>query len=260
MARRERWFRSSRWKCSSISISTMPLVRETPAEATKARMASGVIAAAAHAGERRHARIVPAVDAALLHQLQQLALAHQRVGDVEAIEFNLLRWEDAELLDEPAIERLVVGELERAHGVRDVLDRIRLAVRVVVHGIDAPLVAGAVMRGVQDAVHHRVAHVQVGRGHVDFGSQDAGPVGEFAVLHANEQVEIFFDAPVAIRAVFAGLGQSAAVLANLVGGEIVDVGFAGLDQAAGPTRRAGRSSRRRSRAAPSRSRASACLS
>ena len=191
-------------------------------------------AAAADAGERGHARIVPAVDALFLHELQQLALAEQRVGDVEAVELDLLRGEDAELLDIPAVERLVVGELERAHGVGDALDGVRLAVRVVVHGVDAPLVAGAVMRGVEDAVHDRVAHVEVGRGHVDFGAQHAGAVGELAGLHAGEEVEIFFDGAVAIGAVLAGLGEGAAVLANLVGGEVVDVGFAGLDELQGP--------------------------
>ena len=39
----------------------------------------------------------------------------------------------------------MIGELERAHGVGDALDGIGLAVGVVVHGIDAPLVAGAVV-------------------------------------------------------------------------------------------------------------------
>ena len=103
-------------------------------------------AAAANAAERGHARIVPAADVLFLHQLQQLALGEQRVGEVEAVELNLLRGEDAELLDVPAIERLVIGELKRAHGVGDVLNGVRLAVRVVVHRVDAPLVAGAVMR------------------------------------------------------------------------------------------------------------------
>ncbi len=58
-------------------------------------------AAAADAGERGHARIVPAADALFLHELQQLALAEQGVGEVEAVEFNLLRGKDAELLDIP---------------------------------------------------------------------------------------------------------------------------------------------------------------
>ena len=167
-------------------------------------------------------------------KLEQLALAEQGVGEVEAVEFDLLRREDAELLDVPVVEGPVVFEFEGADGVGDAFDGIGLAVRVVVHGIDAPLVAGAVMLGVEDAVHDRVAHVEVGRRHVDFGAEGARAIGEFAGLHAREEVEIFFDGAVAIRALFAGLGEGAAVLADLVGGEVADVGFAGLDELHGP--------------------------
>ena len=123
----------------------------------------------------------------------------------------------------------MVFEFERAHGVGDVFDRVRLAVREIVHGIDAPLVAGAVMVGVQDAVHDRIAQVEVGRGHVDFGAQHARAVGEFALAHALEEVEIFFDGAVAVRAFFAGLGERAAILADFVGAQIVDVGLAVFD-------------------------------
>ena len=101
---------------------------------------------------------------------------------------------------------------------------------VVVHRVDAPLVAGAVMRGVQDAVHHRIAHVHVGRGHVDLGAQHARAVGKLALRHAGEQVEIFFHRAIAIRAFAAGLGQRAAVFADFVGGQVVNVGLAVLDQ------------------------------
>ena len=128
----------------------------------------------------------------------------------------------------------MVLKLQRADGVRDVLDRIRLAVREVVHRIDAPLVAGAMMLGVQNAVHHRVAQVEVGRGHVDFRPQGARAVGKLAGPHALEQIEILFHRAVAIRAFFAGLGQRAAIFAHLLGGEVADVRLAVLDQLDGP--------------------------
>ena len=91
---------------------------------------------------------------------------------------------------EPVVQRAVVLELQRADRVRDALDRVALAVRVVVRWVDAPLVAGAVVRRVLDAVHHRVAQVDVGRRHVDLRPQRAGAVGELALLHPLEQVEI----------------------------------------------------------------------
>ena len=49
-----------------------------------------------------------------LHQLQQLALAHHRVGQVEPRELDLLRVVDAQLVEEPVVERPVVLELQRA--------------------------------------------------------------------------------------------------------------------------------------------------
>ena len=100
----------------------------------------------------------------------------------------------------------MILELERAHGMGDVLERIGLAVGVVVHGINAPFISGAVMLGVQDAVHHRVAHVQVWRSHVNFGAQNSGAVGKIAGPHAFEQLQVFFYRAVAIRAVLARLG------------------------------------------------------
>ena len=51
----------------------------------------GRVAAAAQAADRRHPRVVPAGDVLLLHELQQLALAHHRVGQVEPRELDLLR-------------------------------------------------------------------------------------------------------------------------------------------------------------------------
>jgi hypothetical protein len=44
-----------------------------------------------------------------------------------------------------------------------------------------------------------------------------GAVGELAGAHAAEEVEVLLDAAVAVRAVRAGLGQRAAVLADLLG-------------------------------------------
>ena len=111
----------------------------------------------------------------------------------------------------------MILELERAERVRDALERVRRRVREVVHRIDAPRVAGAVVVRAPDAVEHRVAHVDVRRRHVDLRAQHVRAVGELAGAHAREEVEVLLDRPVAVRAVGARLGQRAAVLAHLVG-------------------------------------------
>ena len=73
-----------------------------------------------------------------------------------------------------------------------------------------------------------------GRGHVDPRAQHPRPVGELARAHPLEEVQALLDRPVAPRAVPAGLGQRAAVLADLVRREVVDVGLARPDQVDGP--------------------------
>ena len=167
---------------------------------------------------------------AILHEGQQLALAEQGVGEVQAVELDLLRMIDAESLDVPIVEGAVIFEFQCADGVSDAFDGIALPVGVIVHRVNAPLVAGAVMLGVEDAVHDGIAEIEVGRRHVDFGAEGACAIGEFAGFHAREEVEIFFDAAIAIGALGAGLGERAAVLTDLVGGQVADIRLAGFDQ------------------------------
>lgn len=50
---------------------------------------AGREASAAHARDGRHARVVPSGNQAFLDELQKLALAHYRIGEVEAVELNL---------------------------------------------------------------------------------------------------------------------------------------------------------------------------
>ncbi len=139
-----------------------------------------------------------------------------------------------QVLEEPVVERSVVLELQGADGVRDALDRIGLPVSEVVHRVDAPGVAGARVLRVGDSVQDRVAHVDVPGRHVDPRAQHACPVGELSGAHASEQVEALLGRPVSPRALAPGLGERAAVLADLLGGEVVYVGLAVPDQVAGP--------------------------
>ena len=104
---------------------------------------------------------------------------------------------------------------------------------VVVHGIDAPLVTGLVVVGFLDAVDHRVAHVDVGRRHVDLHPQHGFALIQFAGAHVFEAGQIFLHAAAAERAVLAGIFQGAAVFADLVGGEFVHIGLALFDQVNG---------------------------
>ena len=78
---------------------------------------------------------------------EQAPLAHHRVVQVEARELVLVRHRRRPaVLDEPVVQRPVILELERADRVRDALDGVGERMREVVHRIDAPRVAGPVMR------------------------------------------------------------------------------------------------------------------
>ena len=117
----------------------------------------------------------------------------------------------------------MVFELQGARGVGDPFDRVRDRVRVVVGRIDAPRIAGAMMRRMANAVERRIAHVDVRRRHVDSGAQHVCAVGKLSGAHPPEQVEVLLRTPLAIWTVPSWLGERTAVVANLVGRQAVDV-------------------------------------
>ena len=97
---------------------------------------------------------------------------------------------DPKGLDEPVVQRSVHVELKCADGMGDVLYGVTLAVGEVVHRVDAPLVARAVMRGVLDPVENRVAEHHVRGGHVDLRAENLLSVSVFSGLHVPEQLEV----------------------------------------------------------------------
>ena len=129
----------------------------------------------------------------------------------------------------------MILEFERAERVGDALDRVRLAVGEVVARIDVPRRAGARVAGIEDAVEHRVAEIDVAGRHVDLGTKHPRPIRELAGAHAGEEVEILRDA----RARDTGCCVPASVSVPRVGAHlllrlVVDIGLAGADQVRGP--------------------------
>ncbi len=99
------------------------------------------------------------------------------------------------------------------------------------------------VRGMADAVHDRVAHVEIGVGHVDLRPQGARAVGKLPAAHAAEQVEVLLDGSIAIRAVPPrrrdGDGAlvrnvRAAKLADFLLAQVAHVGLARHDELLGP--------------------------
>jgi hypothetical protein len=118
--------------------------------------------------------------------------------------------------------------------MRDLFDRIGLAMRKIVARIDRPGRAGARMLRMQDAVERWVAQIDVARCHVDLGTQHPGAVGELASPHAPEQVEALGHAALAIRTVGSGLGQGAARRPHVVRRLIVHIGLALTNEVLSP--------------------------
>ena len=110
--------------------------------------------------------------------------------------------------------------------MRDPFDVIAERVRPVVHRINAPFVAGAMMRCVPDPIEHRIAQPDVRRVHVDLCSQRASAIGKFARFHSRKQIEIFIDRTVAKAAVL----SETAILVRFLGSHVINVRLAFADE------------------------------
>ena len=76
-------------------------------------------------------------------KLHELALAHHCVAKAQAGELILVRQGagKVQFLENPVVQRAMHLELQRADRVGDAFNVIAQAVREVVHGVDAPLIA-----------------------------------------------------------------------------------------------------------------------
>ena len=95
--------------------------------------------------------------------------------------------------------------------------------REVIHRINTPLIARVLMRDVTNPVQRWIAQIDIRRTHVDPGAQHMRTIGKLPGAHALEQVAVFLHAAIPMRAVFATLGQRAAIAANILGAEAIDV-------------------------------------
>ena len=197
------------------------------------------VAAAAESAERRHARVVPAVHASLLHECQQLALRHHRVGQFQAVELELPGavvvqvMSFLQLVDEVVVERAVGHKFKGADRVRHPLEEVTLAVCEVVHWVHLPLAARAVVLLVDNAVDDGVAEVHVRVRHVDFCAQHHRALGQFARIHFFEQRQALLYGAVAVGARRARPCGRALLLGDLLARLFVHVSLALANEAYG---------------------------
>ncbi len=141
---------------------------------------------------------------------------------------------NAQGLDEPVVEGPVDIEFQGADAMGDVLDGVALTVGEVVHGVDAPLVAGTVMMRKLDAVKERVTEHHVGMGHVYLCAEHLFAFGILAGLHFTEQPQVLFHGTVSPGAGGAGLVYGTAVFPYLILSLVVYIRKAALDKFFGP--------------------------
>ncbi len=184
----------------------------------------GTVAPAAYSADCGHSWVVPARNKAVLYKGKKAPLAHNKVIYVETGEFVLMR-SVVDAVDGacPVVCGAVILEFKGADGVGDAFDGVRDRVCEVIHGIDAPSVAGSGMLGKFDSVEGRIPHVDVGGCHVQARPEQVFALGVLSRCHLLKQTEVLFDRPVAIRAVYAGLGEGSAVLAHFLGALAVNV-------------------------------------
>ena len=123
---------------------------------------------------------------------------------------------EAAIIYNPIVQRAVVFELQCANGVRDTFVRVLDWMSKVVHGINAPFVPRVVVSCVQHAINYRIAHVDVGRSHIDFCTQNFFAVGKLAVTHIVEQLKVLFHRSVAEGTFLSCFGERSAALANFL--------------------------------------------
>mmetsp|Transcript_854 Transcript_854/g.3335 ORF Transcript_854/g.3335 Transcript_854/m.3335 type:complete len:239 (+) Transcript_854:995-1711(+) len=127
---------------------------------------------------------------------------------------------------EPIVARPARLELESAHGVRDVLERVHEAVREVVRRVDAPRAARVRVRPELDAIGNQVVHVEVDVARVLLHAQSGGALRHQAAAHVLEELQALFHGAVAPRRVrFRGAGRG-----NLVARLVAHVRLVGLDE------------------------------
>ena len=90
-----------------------------------------------------------------LYKSNQLALAKDGVAKIQSRKLDLLWMEDFDIVQIPVVKRAMVLVFQGANGMRDLFNRIGLAMGKIVHGIDFPLGAGSWMCRIQDTIHDR---------------------------------------------------------------------------------------------------------
>ena len=86
----------------------------------------------------------------------------------------------------------------------------------------------------KDAIHDRIAQIDVARRHINFGAQNPLAFLEFSGPHIPEERQVLINRTITMGTVLARLSQSPAIGTDLVCAQVVHIGLAVRDQVLGP--------------------------
>ena len=86
--------------------------------------------------------------------------------------------------------------------MRNTFNRIFLSMRIVIGGIDNPLITRLVMRDSADAVKRWIPQVDVRRCHINLSPKHPRSILKLPCFHRLEQGMILGDRPIPVRAIF----------------------------------------------------------
>ena len=170
-------FKSSRIKCSSIRSSTVLLLFATPISRAECTNRFRRKAFAAQSGNRRHTRIIPAID----NILRPPAASSFRLLITVFVTFNRANsyccghCSISHSSINPIIERTLILKLQRTDRMRNAFNRILERMSIVIHRINAPSIASMVMVSMSNTVNDGITQIDIRRGHIDLRPQDFSP-------------------------------------------------------------------------------------
>ena len=110
------------------------------------------------------------------------------------------------------------------------LDGILDGMSKVIHRVNAPFISGIVMGHMSHTIDNRITHIHVWRSHINLCAEYFLSIRIFSGFHILEQLQVLFHASVTVRAVLSRLGQSSAVLADLLCSQVTHISFSFFDQ------------------------------
>ena len=124
----------------------------------------------------------------------------------------------------------MILELQRADRMGNSLKCILKRMRKIIHRINAPGITLSVVMHMSHAVKNRISHIDIGRSHVDLGTQHHSSVRNISAAHFFKQSKIFIDAPIPVRTVCTRGCQRPACFPDLICGKFTDIGFSVSDK------------------------------